>query len=135
MSAVEVLKEWMKTLLKNRDISDRNILSFEDNGSDFVVKRKDCDWFVFVRSELDGVSDFLRQGKVIVVTLNLRKNVDFLFANWSSLAKLDQLCFYFVNPAINERWVIYPATHDKIADKASLKQGLESLFLSVPESQ
>ena len=133
MSAAKLLNEWIKTLLINRDIVDRNILSFEDNGFDFVVKRKDGEVFVFVRPQLGEVSEFSKQGKVIVVTLNVRKNVDALFANWKLFAARDKLCLYFVNPTVNERWVIYPATHDKIADKASLKQGLDSLFVVVPE--
>ncbi len=59
-------------------------------------------------------------------------NTTFVVANWDKLSNLKGLCIYFVNPKLNEKWLLYPFTHNQITERSALKRGLESLFSMVP---
>ena len=47
--------------------------------------------------------------------------------------KIKYLVVYFVNPfsKIEKKWIIYPSTHNRISDEASLKPGLRAMFDTV----
>lgn len=109
------------------------INSFEDKGNDFVVHKKTGDVLFLVRPELVDVSE-LRSlvGKAGLVVLNSRANLDFVISNWQTFAALKELCVYFINPMVNEKWLLYPYTHNQITEKNALKRGLFSLFGIVP---
>ncbi|MBW2970191.1 hypothetical protein KY309_03130 [Candidatus Woesearchaeota archaeon] len=134
MDSTTELKEWVQIFLKSRDILEKSISGFEDLNGDFVVHKSSGDVFFFVRPELADVSGIVEKvsGSAGLVVLNTRKNVDFVVSNWGTLAKLPGLCIYFVNPAANEKWMLYPYTHNQITEKSALKRGLLSLFSTVP---
>jgi len=132
------LKEWMLTYLKNRDIYEGRIKSIEECGDDFVIHRDDGDVLVLVSGHLSDSQSMVasaKKGRVIVAALNIKSNVEFLVKNWDSLKPFKGLSFYFVNPDTNDKWVIYPYTHDLITERAALKKGLLSLFGSIPEAE
>lgn len=127
------LKEWMKVFLQARDAMHRHISGFEDKGGDFVVKKATGDCVVLVRPELSQVDDIISSsGCCYLAVLNKKKNLDTVLANWQKLAQKKELCIFFVNPVANEKWLLYPFTHNSITDKSALKRGLESLFSAVP---
>ncbi|MBW3019256.1 hypothetical protein KY329_03665 [Candidatus Woesearchaeota archaeon] len=129
------LKDWILTYLKNRDLYEGNIKSFEDTGADsFVVHRTDGDTFYLVMDILHDAGRIVKESKKLcVITLNKKSNVSFVVDHWDSLKSFRNLCFYFVNPETNDKWVVYPCTHDLITEKAALKKGLMGLFESIPE--
>lgn len=133
MDIVVQLKEWVQIYLKSRDILQKSITGFENLNGDFVVHKASGDVPFFIRPELKD-DDFLQKitGSAGLVVLNTRKNVDFVVSNWDKFAKLQGLCIYFVNPKANDKWLLYPFTHNQITEKASLKRGLDSLFSMVP---
>ena len=53
-----------------------------------------------------------------------------VFDNWDKLIDFKFLSVYFVNPwsSLDKKWVIYPYTHNRIADEDSLETGLKSMF-------
>ena len=53
--------------------------------------------------------------------------------NWDEFSKFKGLVFYFINPFSNldKKWVVQPYVHAQIADNASLKTGLKSMFETV----
>ena len=128
------LRDWMKTFFKNRDLFESRIVNFEDVGSDFVVHRSDGDVFVFVRPELSDVSDVVQKdaAKAGLALLNTKKNVAAVISNWDLLSSKKGLCLFFVNPKTNDKWLLYPYTHNQITDRSALKLGLESLFSGCP---
>ncbi|MCX6708308.1 MAG: hypothetical protein NTW67_01490 [Candidatus Woesearchaeota archaeon] len=133
MDIVVQLKEWVQIYLKSRDILQKAITGFEDSNGDFVVHKTSGDVVFFIRPELKDVEVLQRiAGSAGLVVLNTRKNVDFVVSNWAEFSKLPGLCIYFVNPAADDKWLLYPFTHNQITEKASLKRGLESLFSMVP---
>jgi len=109
------------------------IVSVEDTGKDFIVHKKTGDVRFMVMPELADISEFKTlTGKTGLVILNSRKNLDFVITNWQVFSSLKDLCIYFVNTTVNEKWLLYPYTHNQITEKNALKRGLLSLFSMVP---
>ncbi len=133
MNAVE-LKEWAQIYLKNRDVMQKSITGFENLDGDFVVHKASGDVLFLIRPELTDAGEIVEKANANagLVVLNTKKNVDFVVANWDKLSNLKGLCIYFVNPKLNEKWLLYPFTHNQITERSALKRGLESLFSMVP---
>jgi len=111
---------------------EQMIVSIEDTGKDFIVHKKTGDVLFLVRPELTEVAELKTlSGKAGLIILNSRKNLDFVIANWQTFAVLKELCIYFVNPVVNDKWMLYPHTHNQITEKTALKQGLLTLFSMV----
>jgi hypothetical protein len=134
MDLVAELKEWAQIFLKSRDAVQKSIIGIENLNGDFIVHKAAGDILFLVRPEISNVDEIVQQaaGSSGLVVLNTKKNLDLVIANWDKLAKLKGLCIYFVNPKSNEKWLIYPFTHDQITEKPALRRGLESLFSMVP---
>jgi hypothetical protein len=133
MSVHERLAEWVQVFLQNRDVFNKVITGFEKVDGDVLVKRTNGDLLVFVRPELGDVSDVsVRDGPSVLAVLNSKRNLDAVIKNWDVLAKKKDLCIYFVNPETNDKWLLYPHTHNQITEKSALRRGLESLFAMVP---
>ncbi len=134
MDLVVELKEWAQIFLKSRDAVQKSITGIENLNGDFIVHKAAGDILFLVRPEILNVDEIVQQaaGSSGLVVLNTKKNLDLVIANWDKLAKLKGLCIYFVNPKSNEKWLIYPFTHDQITEKPALRRGLESLFSMVP---
>jgi len=128
------LKEWTQIYLKSRDVLQKAISGFESLNGDFVVHKTTGDVLFLIRPEFTNTDEVFEKasGNAGLVLLNTKKNVDVVIANWDKLAKLKGLCIYFVNPKLNEKWLLYPYTHDQITEKPALRRGLESLFSMVP---
>lgn len=132
MSA-EDLREWMLIFLKSRDVFQKAIQDIEVLNGDFVVKKATENVLFLVRPELEGVDEVAsKEGAVGLVVLNRKRNVDAVVKGWDRLKEMPGLCIYFVNPVANEKWMLFPQTHDAITEKAALKKGLVSLFNTVP---
>lgn len=133
MSVHEQLSEWVKVFLQNRDVFNKVITGFEKVNGDLLVKRSNGDLLVFVRPELDDISDVsVRDGPSVLAVLNSKRNLDAVIKNWDVLSKKKDLCVYFINPNSNDKWLLYPYTHNQITEKSALRRGLESLFSMVP---
>ncbi len=125
------LKEWAKSFLTSRDVFQKNILEIKDLDGDFVVHKRTGDVVFLIRPVFKSVDELLIPQGVNLVVLNTRQNLKSVVDNWAALAKIESLCIYFVNPRANQKWLLYPFTHDRIADRSSLKRGLDSLFSMV----
>ncbi len=134
MDLVSQLKEWAQIYLKSRDVLQKSITGFESLNGDFVVHKTTGDVLVLVRPELSDAGEIVEKsaGGAGLVVLNTKKNVNFVVSNWDKFSKLRGLCIYFVNPEANEKWMLFPFTHDQITEKPALRRGLESLFSMVP---
>ena len=128
------LKEWAEIYLKNRDILQKTITGLEDTNGDFIMYKTSGDVVFLIRPELSDIEGVVEKapGNTGLVLLNTKKNVDTVISNWDKLSKLKGLCIYFVNPKVNEKWLLYPYTHDQITEKVALKQGLQTLFSTIP---
>ena len=138
MHVKDVLKDWALNYVKNRDLVHNLIKEIvQDSGFDFIVHRMDGSLFFLVIPELSDVNEIVDKAggkRLNVVVLNTKENLDFLVKHWKSLIKFPDLCFYFVNPKSSDeqKWIVYPRSHDLIIDSKHLKKSLNVLFSAVP---
>lgn len=130
------LVEWTVNLLKNKDIIAKKIkdIKTDTEGFDVKVTYTDKTQLFLVTMKLWDMNSILKKlkdenGYYGIVTFNMKENIDVLVKNWNQLVKFKFLSVYFVNPWSNtdKKWIIYPYTHNRISDPASLIQGLDSM--------
>lgn len=122
------LKAWTIQYLKHRDIFYKKIVSIEQNEKGLLIKEKDEEKQIIVSSRLT-----LPDAEKTIVVANKKENLDFLIENWEQFSKNEGLKIIFANPKTNEKWIIIPSHHAKIAEAESLKVGLEAMFNEVSE--
>ncbi len=133
----QLFVDWIVEFLKNKDAVVRQITNVRKNaeGVDVVIEGSLKNQFVVVQPVLSDLAklDALKDKHAVLVTANTKENVEFLISNWNVLAKFPHLCVYFVNPnsSTDKRWVIFPATHDRITERRALRKGLESMYATV----
>lgn len=139
MTVEEVLKSWTLIFVKNKDLIHNLIKNISETNKDFdfVVHRKDDSIFFLIIPELSNINEILNKAKdrcVNIVVLNIKKNLDFIINNWNNLKTFQNLCFYFVNPnaAREQKWILYPYSHDLIIETKNIKKSLLTLFSTVP---
>ncbi len=133
------LKEWLVNYIKNRDILLKSIESINEKSRewDVVVKtKKGGKRHYIVMPELDDfgkIAEKLDDQTITLVVLNKKKNLDILIENWGKITHNPKFCVIFVNPKseLEKKWIVFPHTHEKVTEKASLTRGLKSLFQTV----
>jgi hypothetical protein len=133
----DILKDWIVEYVKSKDAMTRQITSIKTNAEnvDVFVEGTIKTQFIIVQPELNdlGKLDSLKDKHIVLVTANTKENSEFLIEHWVELIKYPHLCVYFVNPnsSLDKRWIIFPATHDKITERRTLRKGIESLYATV----
>lgn len=121
------LQEWAKIFLKHQDLIKREIKEIVEKPGELILKKKiDEKWLI--KNELpETINSFG------IVVPNTRDNFKKLLNNWKNYIN-ESHKIIFVNVSKNDKWIINPWQHNKIADKTSLKLGLETMFKNVPVS-
>lgn len=124
------LREWAREFLRHRDLFARKIVAINDTSSGLSVVYRDRKVDVIVCDSLAGASP---SGEAIIVVPNTRGNLDCLLKRWGEFVGHASLTIYFVNTRsqTEQKWVIRPSLHNRVADDESLRQGLMSLFSTV----
>jgi hypothetical protein len=116
------LKEWTIAYVKNRDMAFRKLVSHHDEGNKVIFKFKDKEQkYVFAES----LEPIMGEACDFLVTRNSEENFNCLIKNWDKLSKT-KLSIIFV--AKDDKWLINPHVHSMIADPASMKTGLRTMF-------
>lgn len=125
----ETLKDWTVNYLKHKDILAKRILSIDDDGDDLLVKERNGDKKILLRPDISGLTVDQNQ-KTTVVTFSTNENLKSLISIWDSIKDNADLMMIFINPEskTEQKWIIYPRTHARIADDSALKPGLKALF-------
>lgn len=124
------LKEWLANYLKWKDQvdhalkdikTDKNSLEaiYEDRKAKFLVVE------TLTKEDLAKAQDKSYKG---ICTKNSEENFSFLILHWNELVKLQGFMLLFVNLNLGEKWVLFPSTHNAIAEKDTLEQGLRTMF-------
>ena len=136
-TTLELLKEWTLANIRHKDLLRKEIVEIEQDkqGWEFVVHSTKGDRFycVAVKADFEAIVKKAENRQLFIVVPNTKENLAALNSGWSQLSKLDNFCVYFVNPySLSEKfWTVCPALHEKIADRATLKKGLEAMFSTV----
>lgn len=120
------LKEWTRIFLKQRDLLKREIEKIEENKRGFLVHLKSGKERVVIVEDL--LAD--EEGQVLVC-LNRKENVRTLVKHWEHYAAQEDLLMVFASPSTNEKWLIKPHHHAKIADEESFEQGLLAMYEAI----
>ena len=130
------LNEWAIDFIKNKDITAKKIESIENgkNGFDLYVKYKDRQQYFIIAPSISDMDSIIKKisdnSHYTIVTLNSKENFDAMIKNWPKLIRFKFLNIIFVNPfsQLDKKWIVFPHTHHKICDEASLENGLKSMF-------
>ncbi len=127
------LTDWATAYIKHRDLFERKIARIEQKEQELLITHKDDSVHpCFVLDTLDEPI-LEKLGRIHIVTKNLKDNVAFVAKHWKEFSQHEGLKLIFANEARNEKWVLIPHGHAKIADPASLKTGLLAMHDAVPE--
>ncbi|MBD3209454.1 hypothetical protein GF367_03470 [Candidatus Woesearchaeota archaeon] len=124
------LCEWTKIYLKQRDLHRRAIASLEKTTKGFTIVTKDGG-----QQEVVVQETLAPATARIIVCLNTRQNVDVLVRKWRDFTQEPDLLLVFANPVTNEKWLLKPHHHDKVADEESLKQGLLAMYEAITSAR
>jgi hypothetical protein len=137
---LKLLKEWALNYIKNGDILVRQIEKIEENkdGWDIVVTTKSGMKFYLIVPKIEGFEGLLKKigdKRITVVVFNTKPNLEVIMENWSKIKDYPNLCIMFVNPnsELDKKWLVFPHTHERVTEKASLKKGLKALFQTVEQ--
>ena len=126
------LEEWTIIHIKNRDLIKRELKDYKILDSAIKVNYKSKSQTIYLYQIMDStIINKIGEELITVVCLNSMKNINFCVDNWDKLISNKLFSIIFVNPESKNKWIIYPYTHNKITEKASLKSGLVSLYENV----
>ncbi len=133
------LLDWTVKYIKNKDIISKKIEHIENGKDDFdlYVKYKDREQYFIIIPNIVDIDSIIKKINnnfhFSVVTLNSKENFGTIVKNWNRLISFKFLNIIFVNPfsELDKKWVVFPHTHHKICDEASLENGLKSMFSMV----
>jgi hypothetical protein len=126
------LAEWTVHYVKNKDLTFRKLVKFEEHPKEemieFEFKDKKVAHFILDKVT-DKVLDLVKGHEhKVIVCLNNEENFKFLIKDWKKVSEIRNLSFLFVNLKGNDKWVINPHTHSMIADPASIESGLRTMY-------
>ncbi len=125
------LKGWTEIFLKHRDMSRKQIVKMYETEEGFIVKTKEAGEHLCAVMEA-LTKDILKDDKLrIIVCRNTEENVDRLVSSWEEFSSRNNLLIVFASPITNEKWILNPSLHARIADESSLKQGFMSMASTI----
>lgn len=136
---MQLIRQWLIPYLRAKDAVHKNIANLTEDAenADVVVELKTgTKKYYFIRPKLSAEEAAnLAQGKeAVIVTMNTKDNLNILITAWQKLL-VPKLSIVFVNPdSVGEKqWTVYPAVHDRVTEKESLRRGLESMAAMVEQ--
>ncbi|MBI2575033.1 hypothetical protein HYV82_04055 [Candidatus Woesearchaeota archaeon] len=130
MKPEEYLTEWAKNYIRHKDIVLKRIVSMEEKGGRITVRYKDR---TASYEPMASMKDFEKaSNEATIITFNTQDNLQQLLKGWARLVA-KKLVVVMINPLskLDNKWVIAAHIHDRICDKASFKQGMQTMFETV----
>ncbi len=124
------LTEWVKNYVRHKDLILKRIISMEEKGDRITVKYKDK---TTSYEPMASLKDFEKASdEATIITFNTQDNFQQLLKGWARLVA-KKLVIVMINPLskLDNKWVIAAHIHDRICDKASFKQGMQTMFETV----
>ncbi|MGM5487408.1 MAG: hypothetical protein ACQESG_00510 [Nanobdellota archaeon] len=136
MNSQDYLLHWAKEYFRNKDIIYKKIIAIDEKSHHLEINYKDKTLYVYGFETLEEVLKVSKEDQhTAVIVFNTEDNLKSLQSLWKELIKFKHLFIYFINPnsVRDQKWIISPYVHDKIADKKTLKTGLKAMFDSVSQ--
>jgi hypothetical protein len=125
------LKEWTIHHIKQKDLVTRDLVSYKEEGDKILCEYKEgrkATYYCSENLELNKIKAIANNDTATMVCSCNEHNFKVLVDNWDLFKTRQNLTFIFLNPALAEKWVIKPFVHAKVADPATLKQGLRTMY-------
>lgn len=124
------LKEWTVHHIKQKDLIKKDLVSFKEENDRVLCEYKDgkATYYCNENLELSRMKEVANDEVAYFVCACNEHNFKLLLENWNLFKTKQGLTFMFLNPSLAEKWVIKPYVHAKIADPATLKQGLRTMY-------
>jgi hypothetical protein len=126
------LAAWAEIYLRHRDLFERRIATLQQDGSGILITNKDGSIVRCLAEDRLG-EPVLDPNVHLVVTRNTKENLEFVIKHWTKLAENPRLKMIFVNVGRDEKWILVPQSHARVAEPESLQLGLQAMFEQVPE--
>lgn len=130
MNPDEYLAEWAKNYIRHKDIVLKRIVGIEEQGGRITVKYNDK---TVTYEPMASLKDFENADiESTIITFNTQDNFQQLLKSWAKFVA-KKLTAILINPLskLDNRWAIAAHIHDRICDKASFKQGMQTMFETV----
>jgi hypothetical protein len=124
------LREWTIHHIKQKDSIRHDLISFKEYEDQVVCEQKDghITYFCWENIDLEKIKGIDPQENAYFVCLCNEHNFKLLVEHWDLFKTREGFSFIFLNPSLAERWLIKPFIHAKVADPATLKQGLRTMY-------
>ena len=125
------LTKWVIHHIKQKDIIKKDLVSYKEEKDRVLCDYKEgkkATFYCKENLELNKIKTIKDDETVFFVCLCNEHNFKVLVDNWDLFKTKQNLTFIFLNPNIAEKWIIKPFVHSKIADPATLKQGLRTMY-------
>lgn len=131
---INKLLEWTIFFVKNKDILKKEIKDYKilKNYIEFDYGDRKHTYYVYPQLNSELIEHSTKD-TATVVCLNKKENLKFVVDNWDKIIKNKKFSIVFVHMSSNQRWIIYPYTHNMITEKSALKSGLQTLFEQIPQ--
>ncbi len=125
---MDKLKLWIKTYLENKDMINNEIKKISDKDNSIIIEYGNYSKEFIVEPNLENLD---LNKNIGIVFMNNKNNLDQVIKKWTQLKKNENIIIYFVNPETDQKWIIKPYIHSKIADQSTLKKGLKAIAESI----
>ena len=124
------LTEWVVQHVKQKDIIKGDLTSYKEEQSKVVCEYKEtkATYFCEENLSLEKIKSVNDNETNFFVCKGNEHDFKLLTDNWNLFKTKKNLAFIFLNPSMQEKWVIKPYVHSKIAQAATLKQGLRTMY-------
>ena len=125
------LKEWVIHHVKQKDLVKKDLVSYKEEKDRVVCDYKEGrkgTYYCSENLELSKMKAVKDDETVNFVCVCNEHNFKILVSNWDLFKTKQNLTFIFLNPGLEEKWIIKPFVHAKIADPVTLKQGLRTMY-------
>jgi hypothetical protein len=124
------LREWAVHHIKQKDLVKHDLISFKEEAGRVVCEYKEGRGVFYCKEnlDLDLMKPVPNDENATFVCLCNEHNFKLLVDHWDLFKTKSNFSFIFLNPSLAEKWVIQPYVHAKIADPATLKQGLRTMY-------
>ena len=124
------IREWAVHHIRQKDMLKRDLVSFKEEKDRVFCEYKEghATYYCWENLELEKLKQVKEDESAYFVCICNEHNFKVLAEHWDLWKTRQGFTFIFLNPGLAEKWVIKPFVHARIADPATLKQGLRTMY-------